>query len=260
MLGYAFFVLVLLTGTFVGLSLGQAVGSSPVVERNYTSSILESSQDDNSIFFPTIPSQALRRSEMPPNRGYFEWLFGGPKQTLSSESSIKSPVAPARDVSIDDEFNIPSHFGRLKKTVFSDKTRLFFAVGLEGTGHHMIHSIFLNCPRESSNFTCSKSEDLMHSFSRYERETHTKHGLMYAEDVMHSEKNTRKALHEMKKIVKRQENTLSILGLDGAVQTGMVILKSLSSFLFKSFCVKSSFINNFSFSGLTRILLDAINL
>jgi hypothetical protein len=232
MLRYVFFVLVLFAANVVVLSLGNAVDSSAVVERNNASSSLQSSQDDNLIFFPTIPSQALRSTDSSaplPTRGYFEWLFGTPKQEISSASSLSSPMESARNDLSDDEYDIPSHYNRLKKTVFSDRTRLFFAMGLEGTGHHMIHSIFFKCPRESSNFTCSKSEDLMHSFSRYERETHTKHGLMYAEDVMHSEKNTRKALHEMKKIVKRQENTLSILGLDGAVQTGMV---KLINFLF----------------------------
>jgi hypothetical protein len=75
--------------------------------------------------------------------------------------------------------DIKSNQLQIKKTIFNNKKRVLFVAGLEGSGHHALHSMFSVCFAEGM---CVAEQDISHDVMWYDPVAKIIHGLFSADD------------------------------------------------------------------------------
>jgi hypothetical protein len=124
--------------------------------------------------------------------------------------------------------------GRLPKKAFSDQLRMLLVVGLEGTGHHAMKSIFSECldsadaaKLESSSAKCAV-DDRLNSLLMHTYAGKPKVGLFFAEDAARGGELSLAVQASLRNISKHAENVLAgnnrlyILGLEFTSGGGML--------------------------------------
>ncbi len=97
----------------------------------------------------------------------------------------------------------------IPKSQFSNKKRLLFVAGLEGTGHHAFKAMFEICV---TNKTCVAASGLSKTLMSFDSKYNILRGLFSAGESWKSPESLQKAFIQMKAIASSNDNVIHIVG------------------------------------------------
>lgn len=142
--------------------------------------------------------------------------------TVNETKHSNSTTILAKRVGLNFNFSssttLKDHY--LKKTVFSDRTRLLVVAGLEGTGHHAISAMFQVCSRKQPPLCEIEKSVSIKAMTYYVGQKLTR-GLFGAGDTIISLQNAIAMKASLEAAVNRSGDHLYFVGLGGHKGSGM---------------------------------------
>eukprot|EP01034_Spumella_vulgaris_P026448 gene26448-33027_t len=107
----------------------------------------------------------------------------------------------------------------LRKTAFSNRSRLLFVAGLEGTGHHAVQAMFKVC---NATKICEFDALITHHAMRFDGKAQSNHGLFGASDAVNNAKDAVVIEEAMRSLVATPGDHFYFLGLGFVPGSGML--------------------------------------